>query len=335
MLTPDLRAARRHLYVITGATNPRVAWQWVPDRDKKRQRSSGRIGTLDEYLPDFKRAQNDGCAIYVAVNKTNGTNRRAESMVAATAVFLDLDGTPLPERWPLNPHIITQTSASNPVPKFQCWWRIKPSKDLLAWQALMVILVKRYGADPKCTLTTQVGRCAGFWHQKADPWQVRIITDNADFEDVLSLEEFAAAFGVPDLKAATEAHRKTLRADIRVQEPAQGWDNATDVTRGELWAAQPDSWQPTSNGEVSLWHMACDLRDLGLSPQTCVRIMEQHCPVPLDTWAEGYVEKKVANVYAYAKGDAGAHSATIEDALFDDEPEPFDFSDAPPADFGD
>ncbi|MFN4274105.1 MAG: DNA-primase RepB domain-containing protein [Aliihoeflea sp.] len=306
----DVGAARRHLHLLTGQPDPAVAWQIFDDRKKDQSVARGFYGTLDEVLPRLRAAQEKGCGVYLGVNQTDGQRRRKENMVAARALFLDLDGAPLPDDWPVRPDLIVHSSSVDGVDKYQCWWRIEPTDDWDTWRRMQMALAIRYGGDVKCTLVTQVGRCAGFIHQKnpAQPWQVRIIHDgNPDLDILPTLKEQARLFGF-GLSAVKISEPRQDRGEIKP--PPGGFDNPIDVQRAKALVVVEDNWKRTSDGAVSIFQMACRLHDLGLSPDLAIELIEQHVPV-LPPQADGdnrYVERKVANAYQYAQNTPGADS---------------------------
>lgn len=167
-----------------------------------------------------------------------------------------------------------------------------------------------YGGDLKCSLTTQVGRCAGFWHQKErdHPWQVRILRDNAlDPEVRWPLDKLVERFGF-DLSAITvPTSRREL---IDRPPPLHGWNNALDVVAARRLVADKANWVPTSDGAFSIFKMACRLRDLGISKALAIELIEDAVPaLPAEAERDNrYVERKVGNAYAYAQNDAGAWS---------------------------
>lgn len=307
----DLKLARRHLDLLCGGEDQPVAWQVFPDHDKKRKIARSYNGPLSTVLSDLKRAQLEGCGVFVAVNETDGKGRKEQNVTQCRALFLDLDGAPLPDSWPVEPHLLLQTSASGSVAKYQCWWFIEPTTEFGRWRAFQELLVDRFGGDPKCTLLTQVGRVAGSWHQKdADnPFQVRIMADNwdADFGTRHSLGWLAKEFGF-DLTAADE--ESVAAAQMPFAEPVHGWDDPRDLARAETFLGRRSNWRETSNGEVSVFAIAAQLRDLGISPEKAEEMILEHLPIQIPAdWSDDHVARKVANAYKYAKADAGTRSS--------------------------
>lgn len=305
--TPDIDAATRHLTMLTGEGDPIVDLQVFCDADKNRRDLARAMrGRFSSLRPTLTNAQQDGCGVFVALNETDGSgHRRKENITAARALFLDLDGSPLPDHWPEDPAMVMQTSSpAAGLAKYHCWWPILPTDDLEGWVAFQKFLAERYGGDPKCALTTQVGRLAGFWHQKnpEHPHQVTIVQhdENYCFGTPPTLSELAAVFGF-DIE--TERHAVPDRP--RVDEPASGWDDPADVDLANAFAADPDNWHDTNDGGVSIYKMACALRDYAVSRETAIDIITRHVPVAAE---QEHIERKVANAYRYAQGDAGDRS---------------------------
>ncbi len=324
---PDLDAARHHLLLLAGEADPLVAWQVFDDSKSDPSLARGFHGRLDDVLPQLAEAQHNGCGVYVAVNQTNGRGRRKENMRYARACFLDLDGAPLPTTWPVEPHLLIHSSSVNGIDKFQAWWLIEPTKDWDRWQRMQKALALEYGGDLKCSLTTQIGRCAGFWHLKRpdQPWQVRIIADNVIDETARSpLDPLVEQFGF-DLDAVRLP--KPRREQVDRPPPAVGWDSDLDVAAARRLVADEANWVPTSDGGVSVYKMACRLRDLGISKGLCIELIANAVPVFPDSWPDDHVERKAGNAFAYARGEAGAWSREADRLAMIaalDEPEPTD-----------
>lgn len=92
--------------------------------------------------------------------------------------------------------------------------------------------------------------------------------------------------------------------------PLHGWDNALDVVAARKLVADEANWVPTSDGAFSIFKMACRLRDLGISKDLAIELIEDAVPaLPAEAERDNrYVERKVGNAYAYAQNDAGAWS---------------------------
>lgn len=308
----DLDAADRHINDLAGDSESIACWQIFDDLKARKDQRRARCfhGRLDLVAGRLQQAQRDGCGIFAAINATDGRGRKAENTVAARTNFLDLDGTPLPENWRVEPDIIVNTSPGN----FHCHWLLEPTDNWAMWIAMQKALAMHHGGDQKVALVTQVARVPGFYHLKdrKHPFAVRTIHRSFDPDLRWPIEELVRAFGF-DLDAITLPPPRVATND---RPPAHGWDSPLDVAAAYLLVADEDQWATTSNGAVSIFKMGCRLRDLGISQGLATDLIEEHIPA-LPPEAEGnphFIIRKVANAYRYAAGEAGSRSAEADRA---------------------
>jgi hypothetical protein len=311
-LTPDLNAARRQLRAMTGLDDPVVAWQILCDFDADRGDLAASFdGRLDEVLARLLEAQQDGCGIFVAVNDLETDGRRQPGVLNARALFLDLEGAPLPDDWPVPPAFINQYGNGH-APAYQCWWPIEASRDFQGWAAFQKLLAARFGGDARCTIVTLVGRLAGFYQQKDRdrPFRVETVDEQPGHFDVAwTLEELAAAF---EFDLDGEIASQAVEPDFRFEVPPQGWNNDVDIVRAKLFLSQESNWKSTSSGEVSVFRAAANLRDLGISEDFAIELISQAIAIYPDNWPLDHIETQVHAAYQFAAGAPGALSAAGE-----------------------
>ncbi len=124
-LKPDLGAALKHIQWLTGEADPQISWQVFDNSKTNPHLARSYFGTLQSVKGRLIAAQDDGCGVFIAVNETDGEGRRKENMRRFRAAFLDLDGAPLPEAWPIQPGLIANSSPS----KYQVWWSLAPGAE--------------------------------------------------------------------------------------------------------------------------------------------------------------------------------------------------------------
>lgn len=115
-ITPRLAVhwndAKRFVETIAGEPDPLMCWQTFDDKGANYKAARMRHGRLSD--PELRKwlvaKQAAGCGIYVCVNETDGQGRRRENIVSARSAWVDMDGVPLPKEWPVEPHIIEETS---------------------------------------------------------------------------------------------------------------------------------------------------------------------------------------------------------------------------------
>lgn len=334
----DIDAIRSQLALLGHADKP-VQWQVFHDAGGNPEDfpPRGWHATFEESRDRLYRYNADGYGIYMAVNATDGHGRRLHNITAATHIFLDLDGTPLPDDgFPITPTLVNQTSKRGDLHKYQCWWPITPTQDLDLWRAIQKLLAERYGGDVNCALPTQVGRVAGFWHQKDpnNPWLVRA-AEGQGGGDALWGEEgpllsFALAFGFDqdDIEAHIRREREAREARMQrrvVEPPPWGFDHDVDVQRARGFLRDPDNWTETKDGQaVKVYKEANRLLDWGISPDLAAELLEEYCPVRDKRWPEDFFRAKVEHALKYRQTTLGLGSflASFGDQWASDEPEP-------------
>jgi hypothetical protein len=121
MMKPHRAEAERFLKAL----DPRVKHHTFQTFDDNAQRKDPQLtrmihGTLSHQFDTLSRLNAAGAGIFVTVNMTDLRGRKADNIVQARCLFVDLDGAPLPKSGP-KPHIVTETSAEH----FHVYWRVK------------------------------------------------------------------------------------------------------------------------------------------------------------------------------------------------------------------
>jgi hypothetical protein len=169
------------LFALTGKKQPIITVQTYAD-DKNNpdaaQYTAWRHGTVDKLLPYLSRANMVGAGCFVMVNEGDGRGRSGRNVTRVRALFADFDGTPLPDSWPLRPHIIVESSPG----KFHAYWRVDGVAPA-AWSALQKAVAARFGSDPTVHDLPRVLRLPGFLHQKpgAEPFRSRLVMPDPAF----------------------------------------------------------------------------------------------------------------------------------------------------------
>jgi hypothetical protein len=158
----DHAAVKRFLELLTGSPNSAVCFRIFDD--KKGGAAKSLRGTLADNLTALKRKQLEGCGVFVVINE--GGDKDAE-ITRVRALFVDFDNAPLPERWHVRPHWITNTSPG----KHQAFWFVR-NLPVAEFRAAQLRLAARYGGDPAVSNPSRVMRVPGFMHQKGKPFAV-------------------------------------------------------------------------------------------------------------------------------------------------------------------
>jgi hypothetical protein len=130
-------------------------------------------GTLGLHAYELIQLNNRGAGVFVTINATNGTGRKAEDIIRVRAGFVDLDGEPLEPvlQYNLEPHIVVESSPG----KWHCYWRID-GLALEDFKAVQLALIELFHSDPKVHDLPRIMRLSGFFHRKAAPFRSRIIS---------------------------------------------------------------------------------------------------------------------------------------------------------------
>ncbi len=218
------QAAFDFVSAITGDAGAPALFQILPDHRGSDVEPAGRFGRLADLLPALKRFNAEGAGIFLTINKTKGSRRKREDIVAARALFIDSDGTPMPGEWKLAPSLIA--TRANPG-KWHAYWRLKPGEDVRRWPAAQRALAEIFGTDPAICDLPRVMRVPGFKHLKnpeaPDVYRVAVQTEGA-----WTIDEVMTAHGIdpatiipevepvdalpldPDAAELSEADRATL-----------------------------------------------------------------------------------------------------------------------------
>ena len=146
-------------------------------------------GTIEKLGPVLTSLNDAGAGIFVMVNVGDGRGRKTENVTGVRAVFADFDGTPLPESWPLEPHIVVESSPG----RFHAYW-IASGVELGEFKRLQEAIAARFGSDPSVNDLPRVMRLPGFIHRKGVPFRSRIVRECP--AQPYMRDQLVAAFGL-------------------------------------------------------------------------------------------------------------------------------------------
>lgn len=152
-------------------------------------------GRFDQHRSELARLNEAGAGVFITVNRTNGKDRKTENIIGVRAVFLDLDGAPLPEEWPLEPHFLIESSPE----RYHAYWLVSEGFPLDNFEAVQKAIAQRFNGDPSVCDLPRVMRIPGFIHQKKEPFQSRILRDWSQ-EPRYSPDQILSIFPVSETK---------------------------------------------------------------------------------------------------------------------------------------
>jgi putative DNA primase/helicase len=175
-LQPDIEQARAFLRKLD-ATATSWTFQTFDDDSDRKSKPLVRVfnGTIDQHAASLCELQSKGAGVFVTINETDLTGRNAANVQRVRALFLDLDGSPLePVRAWDEPHIICETSPG----KWHAYWLVKECP-LDAFKPAQKDLIACFGGDKCIHDLPRVMRLPGFYHQKGEPFMVRMVETDA------------------------------------------------------------------------------------------------------------------------------------------------------------
>lgn len=186
-LQPDIAEARRFLGLI--APDGDVVFQTFDDDEDRKENDPEEAKKLawSSRKFDALAAMNARRAgVFLTVNAVDGDRRKAEKVTRVRALFADFDGVELPTVWDIEPSVLVNTSPA----KFHAYWLIDGDFPREEFPDAQRAIAARYGTDPVINDLPRVMRLPGFWHQKGEPYLVRIIEASGARYSVETLREW-------------------------------------------------------------------------------------------------------------------------------------------------
>ncbi len=148
------------------------SFQTFDDKGKNKTLIKQLHGHIDEHIDELAMLNQKGAGVYFTVNKTDLQGRTTKNIEQVRAVFCDFDGTPLPENFDVLPHLIINTS----LDKYHVYWLVKdlPLESFTLYQQA---LASKFASDPVVKDLPRIMRVAGFYHNKKQPYPVKIVEE--------------------------------------------------------------------------------------------------------------------------------------------------------------
>jgi Primase C terminal 2 (PriCT-2)/RepB DNA-primase from phage plasmid len=189
-------------------------------------------------LPKLTDLNTRGAAIYVTVNETDGIARKTENIVRVRAIWQD-DDDGYKGDFPLKPSIVVSSSPG----RFQRYWLVEGlSKE--DYVGLMRTMIEKFGSDKRDGADlARVLRVPGFFHNKAEPYLIRIVeacgiryTGKELLKAFLPIEElppqpFSVA-AAPSQSISEETFRIKKALELIDPEPYDKWIQIGQILHG-------------------------------------------------------------------------------------------------------
>lgn len=160
-------------------------------------------GTLEQHGTRLLELNKAGAGVFVVVNETDGTGRKAANVTRARALFADFDKADpsRPARLAadlLPPTLLVESSPS----KHHAYWVIDGALPLEQFKPLQRAIAASLGSDTKVCDLPRVMRLPGFHHRKGEPHLGRLLPESSMRR--YSPEQVCARFPVPEKPAKPE-----------------------------------------------------------------------------------------------------------------------------------
>lgn len=308
LTTVDLELSSQFLRSLTGSDERPVTFQTFPDRSKTSGIKLTRVlhGTLAEHAAELTRLNNLGAGIFVVVNETDLTGRKAENVTAVRALFVDFDdaGTsPLQiiETLVPAPHIVVESSPG----KAHAYWLVSDC-ELGNFTRAQAALAAHLGGDPVVKDLSRVMRLPGFAHQKGGATLTRIVSTSD-----------SPSHHVTDLL------RQLIGMDFRLVDDRHKPGAATQATSVDAGTAARDepfnlpvalAGAPEGSRNDTMFRLACSLRARAFGAEEArVLILEAaaRCSPPLP---QEQALKCLDQAWKYPEGGALHHMTELGNA---------------------
>lgn len=237
-LEPDINLAQRFLTLL--AEGEPVTFQTFDDGEGKTP-ALARIlhGTLEQHAATLARLNAQGAGVFIMVNRGDLQGRKAENITGIRALFVDLDGSPLEPVLAagVEPHVTVESSPG----RFHAYWLVDDCP-LERFTPLQAALAVKFDSDPKVKDLPRVMRLPGFWHQKGEPFQTQILSENP-----------AQPYGFDDLAARLELNNASPQTAHSSPLLAAPFDRKTAIAGFDQ-----------GNRDDGLFRYACSLRGRGV-----------------------------------------------------------------------
>ena len=146
-------------------------FQTFDDKGKNKKLIKQLHGSIKQHFHELAQLNRQGAGVFFAVNETDLKGRATRHIKRVRSLFIDLDGTPLPEKFALSPHFIINTSPG----KYHCYWLVK-DMPLESFSLFQEALANKFNSDPKVKDLPRILRIPGFYWKKRKSYPVKIIS---------------------------------------------------------------------------------------------------------------------------------------------------------------
>jgi hypothetical protein len=198
--------------------------------DKGKDKSLVTYGKPNEaYMQRLKELNSRGAGIFFTPNSFPSGTRKKEQCERVNAWFFEVDDVSIDDQWkrikeaPLMPSLIVQTRKS-----LHCYY-LATDATIENFEKIQRGLIQHFEADPACKDITRVLRIPGFYHNKKEPYEVKIVHDKGNYYEE---KEMLETFPVEEKKQTEVKQDKKKNSEgFDFWEAASRLDNKTILQR--------------------------------------------------------------------------------------------------------
>jgi len=133
-------------------------------------------GPLYDVYPRLYSLNRKAAAVYVAINKLQGSRRVKDAVTACRAIWVEDDekqsrGPRSPKDFPLPYSLVVESSDK----KYHYYW-LTYTEDLRTWERIQKeVMSEKFGSDRGANGLNRAMRVPGFWHKKTNKFATRIV----------------------------------------------------------------------------------------------------------------------------------------------------------------
>lgn len=300
--------AQRFLAALTGTPSPSLTWQRFCDFDK----------TREDLATWWHGPQNDvklndsqlmGCGVFYCVNGASNGGRKMADVDIFRAVFMDSDGAPLPQNWPVAPHALIMRDETH----YHAYWFIDGDTDSNEWRYAQKQIALHFGSDETMVNPDRVMRVPGYTHMKdLSNQKVYEFTYLNDQLPRYKLRDILPYFTLTDEKMTKLADWVRQRSGIYLNEAADYDDReANQIKYRDYLTKRAEHSIQGQEGNKVAFKTAAAGRDYGLSPEKTYEMMLQLWDIhSVPPWGDE-LQGVIRNAYTYNQNKLGSRSLGI------------------------
>lgn len=209
----------QHAYNFLSSLGQEFWFQTLNDFDKEDKSLVSKFrANLTDCWPRLDTYSSRGASVHVTINASGDNGKTKADITQVRAIFLDLDGSPIPSSLFAEPTFINESSEGN----FHIFWMVEAGFPLEKFPIYQMGLAKLYAGDLQVANVNRNMRIPGYWHRKdiERPFLSRVVHYNplarygfATIEKAFPAAERLAKIGTMEQRMRDIGKRKIAFGD--------------------------------------------------------------------------------------------------------------------------